>query len=140
MLYHPERLDQGIVSWLLEPDNPSVRYFALCTLLDRSEEDAEVRAAKSDIMKRGPAPAILALQHRTGWWGRPDVTYKPLMYRSTAWQLMFLAELGADPGDERVQRGCEYVLHHMQTDLGDFPAHGCSIIKLLRPICCATMR
>ena len=67
MLHHPERLNQDIVSWLLEPDNPSVRYFALCTLLDRSGEDAEVRAAKSDIMKYGPVPAILALQHPDGW-------------------------------------------------------------------------
>jgi hypothetical protein len=130
MLHHPEHLNWDRVSWLLEPDNPSVRYFALCTLLDRSEEDAEVRAAKSDIMKRGPVPAILALQHRTGWWGRPDVTYKPLMYRSTAWQIMFLAELGADPGDERVQRGCEYVLQSMQTDRGDFPAHGVQYHKV----------
>jgi hypothetical protein len=75
-------------------------------------------------MKRGPVPAILALQHPDGWWGRPDVTYKPLMYRSTAWQLMFLAELGADTGDERMRRGCEYVLQSMQTDRGDFPTHG----------------
>ena len=51
MHHHPESLDRGIVNWLLESGNPSVRYFALCTLLDRSEEDAEVRAAKSDIMK-----------------------------------------------------------------------------------------
>ena len=129
MHHQPERLDRGTVNWLLEPDNPSVRYFALCTVLDRSEEDSEVRAAKSEIMKCGPVPAILALQHPDGWWGRPDVTYKPLMYRSTAWQLMFLAELGADPGDGRVRRGCEYVLHSMQTERGDFPARGAQYHK-----------
>ena len=124
MHHHSECLDQGIVNWLLEAGNPSVRYFALCTLFDRSEEGAEVQAVKSDIMKCGPVPAILALQHPDGWWGRPDVTYKPLMYRGTAWQLMFLAELLADADDERVRRGCEFVLQSMQTDQGDFPAHG----------------
>ena len=38
------KLNADPLPWLLEPDNPSVRYFALRDLLDRPETDAEVRA------------------------------------------------------------------------------------------------
>ena len=47
--------------WLLEPDeaNPGVRYFALRDLLDRSADDPEVVAARGEVMRTGPVPAIL---------------------------------------------------------------------------------
>jgi len=127
---YPEQPSADLLAWLLEPNNPSVRYFTLRDLLDCPAEDGEVQAARQDIMNRGPVPAILALQQPEGWWGRPDVTYKPLMYQSTVWQIMFLAELGADPADERVHRGCEFILRTMQTDLGDFPPRGTQYHKL----------
>ncbi len=47
MQNQPKRLNNGPVVWLLEPDNPSVRYFALRTLLDRSKDDAKVHVAQS---------------------------------------------------------------------------------------------
>lgn len=34
------------MDWLLEDDNPSVKYFTLTTLLDKKEDDREVRKAK----------------------------------------------------------------------------------------------
>ena len=43
-------------NWLLEEENPSVRYYALKDLLDRPEDDQEVQTAKQEIMRRGIVP------------------------------------------------------------------------------------
>ena len=43
-------LNEDPVDWLLEAENPSVRYFTLTELLDRPEDDSEVAAAKAGIM------------------------------------------------------------------------------------------
>ena len=111
------------IPWLLEPDpvNPGVRYFALRELLGRPEDDAEVQAARAAIMTTGPAPAILDAQYPDGYWVKPGGGYSP-KYRSTVWQVIFLAELGADPADERVRRGCEYLLSHSIASNGAFSA------------------
>jgi hypothetical protein len=105
----------------LEPDadNPGVRYFALRSLLGRSEDDAEVREARAAIMATGPVPAILDAQYPAGYWVKPGNYYSPA-YRATVWQVIFLAELGADLSDERVQRGCEYLLSHSVAANGAF--------------------
>jgi len=57
-----------------------------------------------------------------GCWVKPGSGYSP-KYRGTVWQVIFLAELGADPADERVQRGCEYVLSHSIAPNGAFSAY-----------------
>jgi hypothetical protein len=62
-------------------------------------------------MMSGPVRAILEAQDPDGFWVKSGAGYSP-KYRSTVWQIIFLAELGADPRDERVQRGCEYLLSH----------------------------
>lgn len=97
------------LSWLLEddPDNPSIRYFALRDLLDWPEDAPDVRHAKKAIMLSGPVPQILAAQQVDGNWipqnGR---------YQSTASQIIILTELGVDPRDKRVRLGCQYLLDH----------------------------
>ena len=108
-----DRLQADPLPWLLEPDpaNPGVRYFALRDLLDRPADDPAVTAAQEAIMASGPVPAILDAQTPEGYWAKPGTGYSP-KYRATSWQILFLAELGADPADARVRRGCEYVLTH----------------------------
>jgi len=116
-------LNDDPIPWLLEPDpdNPGVCYFALRELLARPEGDPEVRAARAAIMTTGPVPAILDAQYPDGYWVKPGGGYSP-KYRSTVWQIIFLAELGADPSDERVRRGCEYLLSHSIAANGAFSA------------------
>ncbi len=112
------------VPWLLEPDpaNPGVRYFTLRDLLDRPATDPDVRAARTAIMTSGPVPAILDAQYPDGYWVKPGGGYSP-KYRGTVWQIIFLAELGAEPADERVRRGCEYLLSHAIAANGAFSAY-----------------
>lgn len=114
-------LNDDPLPWLLESDplNPSIRYFALRDLLGRSEDDDQVRQARAEIMKTGPVPKILEAQQPDGYWVKAGGGYWP-GYRSTPWQIAFLAELGADPSDERVQRGCEYLLSHNIAANGGF--------------------
>ena len=91
--------------WLLEGD-PSVRFFTLTQLLGVSHDHPEAAAARAAIMTTGAVPAILAAQLEDGHWEGPDRFYTA-KYRGTVWQLIILAELGADGSDERVRRGCE---------------------------------
>jgi hypothetical protein len=114
-------LNDDPTPWLLEPDpdNPGVRYFALRDLFDQPEQDPGVQAARVAIMTTGPVPAILDAQYPDGYWVKPGGGYSP-KYRSTVWQIIFLAELGADPSDERVRRGCEYLLDHSIASNGAF--------------------
>ena len=118
-------LNDDPVPWLLEPDpdNPSVCYFALRDLLDLPEDDPEVQAAMSAIMTTGPVPAILDAQYPDGYWIKPEPIYSP-KYRGTAWQVLFLAQLGADGRDERVRRGADYAISHGQADSGAFAMNG----------------
>jgi hypothetical protein len=100
-----------------------VRYFALRDLLGRREEEEDVREARAAILRTGPVPAILAAQDPTGYWVKPGPGYGP-KYQGTVWQVVFLAQLGADPADPRVRAGCEYVLSHTIASHGGFSMTG----------------
>jgi hypothetical protein len=100
--------------WLLEAENPSVRYFALRELCDRPQDDPEVQQVRREIMQRGPVPALLERQAPGGYWGKPEDFYVRAKYRGTVWTFQLLAELGADGDDARVRRACEFVLSASQ--------------------------
>jgi len=101
--------NSNLLSWLLEddPENPSIRYFALRDLLDQPEDAHEVRRAKKAIMLCGPVPQILAAQQVEGNW-----VPQGGKYQSTASQIIFMNELGVDSRDRRILLGCQYVLNH----------------------------
>ncbi len=116
-----ERLNGDPLSWLLEVDeeNPGVRYFALKELVERPFPHPELIAAQKAVMETGPVPIILENQEPEGYWVKPGPGYLP-KYRSTVWQIVFLAQLGADAANPRVQAGCEYVLDHTRAPDGGF--------------------
>lgn len=116
--------------WLLDPEHPAVRAATLQRLLDRPFDDPEVTDAAADAMRTDPIAAILAAQSPDGWWVKPGPGYGP-KYTGTVWSLIFLDQLGADPADDRVQAGCDYVLRWVQSTAGGF---GCSgVAKERRP-------
>jgi hypothetical protein len=106
--------DKAVIDWLLEPSDPSVRYYTLTDLLGRRRDDAEVIEAKRAIMGSDPVAKILSKQEPGGYWGRPEDFYMRSKYKGTVWNLILLAELGAAGQDERVGRACEFVLEHAQ--------------------------
>jgi hypothetical protein len=124
-----EQLNADPIPWLLEPDNPPVRYFTLRDLPGRPSGDPELVAAQQAIMTYPPIQASLEAQYPEGYWVKPGPGYSP-KYRATVWQIIFLEQMGADGSDPRVRRGCEYVLNHTQAESGGF---GCSGSRTLDP-------
>jgi hypothetical protein len=106
------RDDMDVMEWLLEPEQPSVRYLALRDLV--GAKGAELEEARLAIMEAGPVPRILDRQEPEGHWGRPEDFYVRSKYRGTVWNLILLADLCADPADKRVRRACEFVLRWSQ--------------------------
>ncbi len=114
-------LNDNPLPWLLEndPANPGVRYFALTDLLHRPRDAPQVTEARRAVMSTGPVPIILDAQHPEGYWEKPGPGYFP-QYRTSVWAVTMLGQLGADGADERVHRGCEYVLEHNVDKNGAF--------------------
>ena len=106
-------LKEDPTDWLLEKDNPSVRHLTLTSILDRPDSDLEVKEAKDEIMSIGVVPKILAKQSDQGYWETRQRFYTA-KYKGTIWQLIILAELGADGEDERIRKACEFILENSQ--------------------------
>ena len=74
-------------------------------------------------MEVGVVPKILAKQKDEGYWETAERFYTA-KYKGTAWQLIILAELGADGKDERVRAACEFILENSQDrESGGFSYH-----------------
>ncbi len=106
------------IDWLLEPDNPSVRYFALTDLMDKPITAPEVIAAKRDIMQSGLVTAILSKQRDSAYEDAMRKFYHA-KYHGLVWQLIVLAELGAET-DGQIRAQCEYLLRNAQAADGGF--------------------
>ena len=110
-------LSKSPVEWLLEKEDPSIRYFTLLELLDKEETDTEVKKAKAAIPTSKLVSKIFSKQQPEGYWESRESPYHP-KYKSTYWQIMMLAQLGVDKTDKRVQEACEYVLNLQLTEGG----------------------
>jgi hypothetical protein len=120
------------VAWLLEPGHPAVRQMALRQLLDCPVDDPDVVACRAAAMIANPIAAILTAQRADGHWEKPGPGYAT-KYRGTVWQLIFLDQLGADPGDPRIRRAAEYVLAHTQARSGGFGMSGAATLSAPPP-------
>ncbi|MGI0078662.1 MAG: hypothetical protein ACRECH_03485 [Nitrososphaerales archaeon] len=94
------------INWLLEDDQPSVRYLTLTRLLGRPENDPETNSARKAITKRGWAKEILAKQNSAGWWVTGESLYRP-KYISTNWMLLILSDLGLTKDDPKIAKACQ---------------------------------
>ncbi len=112
---------KNTIEWLLERQNPSVRYFALCELLGKEENDPQVIEAKAAIPTSSTVAKIFSKQNPKGYWEDPLNPYLP-KYKATYWQVMILGQLGMDKGDLRVQNAVEFTLS-LQSQEGAFSAY-----------------
>jgi hypothetical protein len=110
-------LNNDPIPWLLEPENPSVRYWTLLDILDRSADDPEVQSARAAIPTFPPVAELLAAQKPDGYWVKRDY-YLPKHY-GTFWVLSTLADLGLTAEDEHIRPPCEF-LFTFQRDHGRF--------------------
>lgn len=107
-----------LLPWLLQEDNPPVRFFTLRDLLDRPMSDPDVEQARAAIMEHHPVRSILAHLSTPGYWERIDDEH---VRRHIIWVLL-LSELGAVPDHPLVRRACEFSLETMQSSDGSFPS------------------
>jgi hypothetical protein len=137
-----EQLNADPMPWLLEsdPENPGVQYSALVDLLDYPPDTPEVLEAREDLMATGPVPIILEAQNPEGYWSKPGPGYYP-KYQGSVWQIIFLAQLGADPNHPQVKAGCEYILNHNPSPIGGFSYNGknAGLIHCLQGNLCASL-
>ena len=77
-------LQNSPFEWLLEKENPSIRYFTLRDLLDKKENDSQVVEAKATIPTSKIVAKIFSKQNSKGYWEDPNSPYLP-KYKSTYW-------------------------------------------------------
>jgi hypothetical protein len=122
--------ESSVLDWLLEENNPSIRYRTLTELLGKSPDDRRVREAKAQIAASRPVTAIFSKMNPEGFWYYVDertgrgfgdgVQYLGCV--TTHFNLAFLSELGLDRSDPRVAPAVDRYLNLQQPD-GDFEGH-----------------
>ena len=103
--------------WLLDPSNPSVRFWALQDLEGKDEGDPDVAESQESIMQSLPVNRILGAQCPEGHWVNPTNMYLQ-KYTATTHSLLILAELGAKR-NPAIERGIEHMFR-FQRDSGHF--------------------
>lgn len=111
------RLKGDPIPWLLEAENPSVRYWTLVDVLGRPAGDAEVLEARAAIPEQPLVMELFALQHPEGYWGEDET--KPYTAQGALGVLSLLFMLGVTP-DERTAAGCRSFLENSQHESGGF--------------------
>ncbi|UCF12897.1 MAG: hypothetical protein JSW06_01235 [Thermoplasmatales archaeon] len=109
-----EFISENTINWLLEDDNPSVKYYTLIDLLGKPINDKDVTTTKEQIMKTGIVPKILLKQKPEGYWGVKDDFYVRSKYKGTVWNIIILAEMGADGEDSNIKKTCEFIFKKSQ--------------------------
>lgn len=97
-----------VINWLLDEDQPAVRYYALVDLLGKSENHSEVKSAYAQIPKRGWALDILKKQSTKGYWESEKSLYRP-KYTATNWRAIVLSDLGLTAKNPRIKRTAELI-------------------------------
>lgn len=112
--------EQHVLEWLLEEEQPAVRYLTLTDLMNRGPADPEVVAARSRIPKVGWAADMLRRQKPGGFWENHlpenlreyvDFTYYP-KYNSTNWVALVLSDMGLDRSNTRIRKLAELVFKY----------------------------
>ncbi|HSB65705.1 MAG TPA: hypothetical protein VLD65_03955, partial [Anaerolineales bacterium] len=118
------RVNGDPISWLMEDKEPGVRYLALRDLLDKPNDDHDLKEARTRAHTQGPIATVLDKMEPEGYWAKPGPGYTS-KYKSTVWAIILLAQLGAQASeDPRLQRGCEYLLKNALTPTGQFSVYG----------------
>src|SRR2546428_4532245 len=114
---------KSALDWLLEEDQPSVRYLALTQVLEGPLDEREVVAARAMIPRKGWAAEILVNQDLEGWWVSGESLYRP-KYLSANWMLLILADLGLTRADPRIRRACDLWIERFLREDGGFAMEG----------------
>ena len=100
------------IEWLLESDEPWTRYRTLVDLLDRPEDDPEVRNARAEMVAH---PQVQAMMAETAAWGdRPLKRHNDASY--PIYRFSTLADFGVQANDPGMAAGIEAVMAHQSPE------------------------
>lgn len=118
-----------LVNWLLGFDEPALKYRVLTELLDKPESDPEVAAVKAAIPESKTIKDIFAKMHPDGYWLQKNYKGEILgdregygSFGTTHFVLSYLAELGMDRGDRRIEKAVNRYLD-LQLEDGSWGGH-----------------
>jgi hypothetical protein len=119
-----EATNQSTLNWLLENEDPGVRFLALRDLVKLPSEDADLLLSQRKAYEDGPIAHVLRHMNPEGYWSKPGPGYSP-KYRSTVWALILLAQLGASmQQDQRIALAVQYLMEHAYSEGGYFSHNG----------------
>ncbi|HEY95564.1 MAG TPA: hypothetical protein G4O15_11575 [Dehalococcoidia bacterium] len=117
-----KQLKADPIDWLLEEDNPGVRYLALRDIVDAVEK--EINVARQKAHREGLIATILDNMNPEGWWVHPGAVYAPKC-TGTSWSILTLAQMGGSiQEDKRIATTCSYLLDNALVKGGQFSSTG----------------
>ena len=119
----PDMSTKSVQTWLLDAEEPSIRYLTLAKLNGKPGDDSDVETARGSIGRKGWASAILAKQRPSGAWEAEESLYRP-KYLSTNWMLLILADFGLTKADPRIATACELWIERFAMEDGGFAMSG----------------
>ncbi len=141
----PGRIEReaSVVQWLLEKEQPAVRYHALVTLFGRREDDPEVREARSRIPRVGWAAQLLRRQKPKGYWEAREPTnlrewtrfLQFPQFGSTMWPALVLSDLGLSSRDPRIRKAADLFFDYklrLSSPFNFFTEEVCAVGNLAR--------
>ncbi len=123
-------IPKNVVKWLLESEDPSVRYRTLVELLGCSLSDFDVQICKNQITASLPVKILLGKMHPDGFWLQKNPRTGKVVgdgvaygaFATTHFCLSYLAELGMDRSHPQIAKAAERYLQLQNMD-GDFYGH-----------------
>ena len=118
------------LKWLLNSDNPSLRYRVMTELLDIPANNPEIAELKNKIPDSPQVTWILSKMHPDGYWLQQNQATKRFIgddveygsYATTHFCLSYLSELGLTKENHLVAKAAERYLN-LQKDDGDWLQH-----------------
>ncbi len=105
------------VKWLLESEDPSVRYFTLTDILETPGDSPEVERARSLIIRGPRVRALLRGQQPDGGFG----VHPYQKWTGAHWRLVSLVELGITAECRQAVSATDQVLRWLTVELGNRP-------------------
>lgn len=116
-------INQEVMDWLLEDNNPSVKYLTMINLLELNANSNEVDNVRTSIMSYKPIVEIFQNQKENSYWynNTKEANYKK--YLGTFWQLHFLRALHTQMNN-KIANAIEHIFAIGQASNGGFTITG----------------
>jgi hypothetical protein len=116
--------DDPAIQWLLDSNDPSVRYFTLVDLLGKSKRSREVKAARDQILAGPRVKTLLAGQHVGKQKSKDSFGIHPggfgvhpyKKWDGAHWRLVSLVELGIPAHEPRAVAAADQVLQWLTSE------------------------